>query len=673
MPGVPVKRPDRQIATARRRFIGRRCLIAMALAKHLLCASMLLALAPGSAYGKLFHVDARRGDDLRDGLSPANAFRSIQRAADVVAAGDEVVIGRGVYFDRVRVRGKRGTPGKPIIFRADAIEKGRVVVTNANPDIRRGVVSWRLEDEELRLYSIPFKDGVPDRVLYSGTDLFPYGSLEALKRFAGASGPLPRHGRYLDETRDRLYVRLHPSLLYGPTDPNHHVMSVSPNGGFGFSILSPGNAHIVVEGITFETPGDSAVFTEGSFVDVRRCWFLGCPYAVRGTRKAKPPGDGVDATASNVSLSFCDFSEAPTFADAEELLRDAELSHHNRGDWSLFWHRKHSGSYGLPSNVKNYENGIATAIGDQWDIHHNYIHDAFEGLANDGLNWATGLHFHNNDIVRLCDNAIEVEDHARDVHIYCNRISDVLEPFSYQPLSGPPWPGPVYFYRNIIANTPQHSDIWRHALPEGNRGAFKIGISLKNWRDGHCNGVPKAPLSVPAPGLAIYNNTVCFSGGRLITLLGDRSVPIKGVVFARNIFFSDVAIAENSTSELQPGHFEFRDNVSVTPPGRTGIAESQVTAGDGGAIVGHARALGWRDAESQDFSFEDDSLIRRVSRRADHAPMYFGDIGAIQSNDLAPPLKTGPLAASSTSFSRKSTEFAARASTAVESASLKHE
>ena len=64
-------------------------------------------------------------------------FRTIQQAADCVNPGDTVLIAPGVYFETVRLK-RFGKPGAPVIFRADRIQKNRVIVTGADPAIRRG-------------------------------------------------------------------------------------------------------------------------------------------------------------------------------------------------------------------------------------------------------------------------------------------------------------------------------------------------------------------------------------------------------------------------------------------------------------------------------------------------------------------------------------------------------
>jgi hypothetical protein len=71
---------------------------------------------------------AADGDDQNAGTGWNSAFETIQKAADVVNVGDTVIIGEGVYTERVRIRAT-GTEDKPIVFRAAA---GQQVVINGD-------------------------------------------------------------------------------------------------------------------------------------------------------------------------------------------------------------------------------------------------------------------------------------------------------------------------------------------------------------------------------------------------------------------------------------------------------------------------------------------------------------------------------------------------------------
>jgi hypothetical protein len=255
--------------------------------RPILVASLLLGIAaPG--WPRDLHVDAAHGDDTRDGLSADHAWSTLQHAADEVRPGDTVWVHPGVYRGAVRLYAK-GTAAAPIVFRTTEIARNRVVVTDAHWAIRSGERKWTLEDAGLGLYSVPLEWDMPARVLYDDVDLFPYASVAKLKALATTSdAPGPRHGYAFDPAAHRLYVRLHPDGRYGSPDPNQHVMAVAPPTGlqregtlvgapqhYCIGVLQPGDAHVVFDGFTFETPGVAGVFTEANQVTVRRCWFLG--------------------------------------------------------------------------------------------------------------------------------------------------------------------------------------------------------------------------------------------------------------------------------------------------------------------------------------------------------------------------------------------------------------
>jgi len=73
-----------------------------------------MAAAPRAALAVTYFVDPA-GDDSAEGTERA-PWRTIQRAAAAVQAGDEVVVHPGIYREAVRISAS-GEPGKPIVFR----------------------------------------------------------------------------------------------------------------------------------------------------------------------------------------------------------------------------------------------------------------------------------------------------------------------------------------------------------------------------------------------------------------------------------------------------------------------------------------------------------------------------------------------------------------------------
>lgn len=630
----------------------------------LVAGLVALSLLP-SGWTRDLHVDGAHGDDSRDGLTVGSAWSTLQHAAEHVRPGDTVWVHPGTYRGAVRLHAK-GTAGKPIVFRATEIGRGLVTITNAHAEIRAGTRRWTLEDETLKLYSVPFEWEMPARVLYDGVDLFPYASVEHLKSLTtAANAPGPRHGYALDAANRRLFVRLHGDGRYGATDPNSRLLAVAPPTGlqregtlvgaphhYNFGILEPGDAHVVLDGFTFETPGVAGVYTEANHVTVRRSWFIGCRSGVAGNYQDRLTTDptGMDyfalrldpaaqqRAAAHIAIEYCDYTQYPAYDDAVEVMT-SPLRAAAESDPLMMWARKDARS--LPDQRYTYEIGIASRIGRNWTIRRNHIHNAFEGLSCHSV-WASiGLLVEENVFDRLLDNAVETEDHAAHMTVRRNVIVDTLEPFSFQPIRGEPWPGPVSFVQNIIFNTPEAIDIWLPPRPHP-RGAFKIGIKSNTWdRNPHLRG-GKAPeaFDLPEPGIVIAHNTVLFPGGRLVTPQGNPRLPIRGIKFYNNILAADYLVSRDPQRPgIYSGHFEFGGNaVAPARPGQPG--PGQIPAENGGTLFPDASAFGLDDSLRP----LPESPLRGAARPMAGDTPDLTDLGALQTGDSWFPLQVGPLA-----------------------------
>lgn len=464
------------------------------------------------------YVNAATGDDANDGLSKAKPFRTIQRAADLVNPGDTVWIAPGVYFEIVELA-RGGSAEQPIMFRADG-KPGSVVLTAADRAIREKKVHWQLEDKQLGIYSAPC-DRAPSRVLYSGVDLYPYTTMEGLKTFLIKDGyPAPDNGFCYDEVGKKLFVRLHRSERGGSTDPNDHVIAVSPpfapgfNGthihqkkdaNFFISLRKP--VHVILSGFTFETPGSAGVVTGGSNVAVRDSIFKGCRGGVWGF-------GGADA----VFVENCLYDQACTYNDVIGTIEKWGRTDIQKKHFYYFWARK--GVNGDWDKMKNYETGIIGGVAGNWHVRNNMVDDAFEGMSTWCVSWAKHFQVYGNSFRRIVDNAVETENHASDMRIFCNRFEDVFEPISWQPLDGKPWPGPIYVYRNIVTCTPEFKKLADALNPEEFRpGVFKLGASRRNWEYARMSAprVSKRFVMPPDPGFLVFNNTVLWPYGNLFT------------------------------------------------------------------------------------------------------------------------------------------------------------
>lgn len=598
---------------------------------------VFLALLPVSLSAATWHVDAKTGRDDADGRSGAAALRTIQAAADRVGPGDTVTVHPGVYHESVRIS-KRGTADAPIVFRAAEANPGAVIVTGAVHAIRAGDVRWELVDADLALYRTPHVAGWPARVLYDNTDLYPYAELERLKTFASNGAPGPRHGYFYDENAGMLYLRLNPRHAARGPDPANYLIAVAPPTGEGFEgtivtrsehynigVLGRGAAHVVIEGFTFETPGVAGVYTEADEVTVRDSWFYGCRTAVSGNYQEylHDPGAGhvfknlrhdpalLDNVAANVTLSRLFYTQFPVFEDIVDCIGrlpvDMPDGREGRGlRYGAMWHRKSVGN-GLPSELFKYEIGVACRVGRDWTLEDSVVVSAFEGLSCHSVSGSENLVVRRNLFARIADNAVETEDWSRGMTITDNVILDVMEPFSWQPLRGLPWPTDVVFSRNVIINTPAHADTWRPVLP--GRGVFKIGASLSNWRDlPWMADVPRDAIELGGRGIEISHNLVWFPGGRLFTLLGDRKTALPDFRIHDNLLATDRLFAlEAGRGEMGAAHFTLARNLAL--PAREGMAgPGEIAAGRDGSSAGSMSEAGIAAAESFDFRAAAESM-----------------------------------------------------------------
>lgn len=489
-------------------------------------------------------------------------YATIQEAVDAAKPGDTVRIEPGVYFEHVQVR-VRGTAQKPITIKADRIAKNRVIITGADSIVRTGKIKWQPDDRMQGLYWIAWDKPRPTRVLYSGADLYPYKSLENLLQFMAvidekrpSSGP--RHGYVLDEQEHRIYLRLHPSGKYGSTDPNEHTMCISGPLGqdevvglevtepshYNIGILGLSDAHIVIEGLTFETPGITGLYTQSNDVLVRDCWFVGCRSGVGGTVPYfRPENMSYEKTANRVTVEHCQFTQFPVYDDGCETMAIDKR----------FWQRKDI-SGGLPDWRMNYEVGITSLMGKDWVVRRNHVHNAFEALSSRSTTNSLNARIEENLFEKLLDNAVETEDHARDIHINRNVIRDTFVPLSWQPLEGEPWPGPVYCYQNIIYNSPEHDSLFAFRKPP----IFKIGATSARKQYGK-DYLPH----VADPGLLFFNNTAIWPNGCVFwgAIWGNNPDQVK---FYNNILIADFKFPNKWMSRAP--FLTFVNNLCVTHP-----------------------------------------------------------------------------------------------------------
>lgn len=602
-------------------------------------AALLLALSASAAPRTLLvDANAKVAPATADGLTPATAFPTLQQAADQVRPGDTVVVSPGIYFESVQLRAA-GTETAPITFKADKIARGRVIITGANAAIRNKQASWQRIDDALLLYSIstPTLTQPPSRVLYDGTDLFPYPSLDALKKFQlGTTSyyPGPAHGFAWDPDTKTLFVRLRADGKYGSSDPGEHLMAVAPINGVGggpglginrpahynFGLLAEGAAHVVLDGFTFETPGVAGVYIAGpGHVTVRNSWFTGCRTGVAGRKFYYRDQDYAQMT-NDVVVENCDYHNFPAFEDMRDVILAAQPPPDPAGpsmdQYIFWWHRKEALGY-----ERTYESGIANSIGRDWTIRHNHIYETIDGLSCWATNCSDNLQVYGNRFERLIDNAVESENHATHLHIRGNVIVDVFEPFSWQPLNSTPWPGPVYVYDNVIFTTPAIRGLWKNAGRASGRagytpGVFKFGAKeSNNWnlkRFPHMANVPKDIIKLEAPGILVWNNTIYSPGSNFLTRIGVKA-RYDDVLFTRNRIVVDDFDGTSGVNFQNTMRFTQNEALALAPI--NGPAGPEILARSGGHLVANEKKMGFSSIDRLDFSVgapNDNALGERI-------------------------------------------------------------
>ena len=556
----------------------------------MLLAVLLVLIASYTTVGiaasgqQIYYVDGNNGNNFNNG-SLQSPFKTIQKACDTVNPGDVVIVQQGVYFESIKMTCS-GTAQAPIIFRAAQSDLHSVTITGADKSIRQKNVLWTLEDNTLHLYSIPL-DHEPARVLYDDVDLFPYKDLDSLKNFIvyPTNGPDymvgPKHGYVYDAGTQKLYVRLHQDGKYGSKNPNEHMMAVAPqaykklvvNGktknGFKGNIIGPGSynwgietegaAYIVLEGFTFETPGFAGVYIRGSDVTVRSCWFRGVRGGVNGGSKYTDDAYSSD----NITVEHCNYTQFPTFEDAEEIINDNYLNPKVTQNTFYWWQRKGAvAETHVPSHL-DYETGCITSkMGDNWILRNNYIYSCFDGLSYQAMDKMTltddsgktrtygcqGLELYNNRFEKCVDNAIEFENHGTNLSIHNNEFINIFAPISWQPLGGKPWPTNIKVYRNLIYASEGKGRMW-YEKAYWPTNWFKAGAQYTQWQDypwmadEPVDPVTKVPLDPVRPeenGVFFFNNTIFMPYSYFLERCNGAEMLFDNFKFTNNIFVGHI-------------------------------------------------------------------------------------------------------------------------------------
>lgn len=343
---------------------------------------------------------APNGNDGNDGLSPATAVRSIQRAADLAQAGDLVLVAPGIFHEAVDLP-RSGSATQPIVFRAQGsgvvLDGARVLPANT---------SWTALGNGVYRATLDFDTG---HVVSEQGRLFRYASAEDLQALAaGAPG-----GFFFDTGNRQLSVK-----FADGSAPSAHILHVAD---LPAAFTLDGRAFVRIEGF-----------------DIR--WYGSDEY-----------GKGVYLRYSDDCIvrdnRFIDIGSSAVWAKggSRNRIEDNDFADTSISQWP--W----------PVTKASFAEKNSIALTDQVGrgniIRRNHTHGSFDGIAPCGSQAPGGAFSSETDVYRNViehhnDDAIEADGYCANLRIFDNRISDTHMGVSVAPAA----PGPTWIVRNSAWN-----------------------------------------------------------------------------------------------------------------------------------------------------------------------------------------------------------------------------
>jgi len=218
---------------------------------------------PPSSTGLTYYVDGAGGNDAHDGLSLANAFKTVARAVSVVAAGDTVLIRAGLYREGIDlVAAPSGTAAKPITF--GSYGDGEVIL-----DGSAKVTGWVRHSGNV--WKAPVAAFTPSAVVVNETPLreVSHGQTSTAPS-VGLAGVTAGSGAWFYDTAAHLlYADMTTTL--GAGDPALADIVVPNSDGAQAHVYFYLGDYYTFKGLTIRGSGSSGVWGYGNHVTVESC------------------------------------------------------------------------------------------------------------------------------------------------------------------------------------------------------------------------------------------------------------------------------------------------------------------------------------------------------------------------------------------------------------------
>ncbi|TCO41308.1 right-handed parallel beta-helix repeat-containing protein [Dokdonella fugitiva] len=338
------------------------------------------------------------GSDAHDGSSPAQALKTIQRAANLARPGDLVSVAAGIYRESVGVP-QSGSASQPIVFRGAP----GAILDGADAAIAAGA-SWTNAGNGVWSRATGFATAL---VVSDQGRLFPYASLAALRTLSsGAPGGFQFDGTTLSV-----------KFSDGSSPAQRHVDVARLPAGF----VLDGVHHVRIENFEIRHYG-SDEYGKGIYLR------YASDTIVSGNTLRENAATGVWLKGGDRNL----------------------IEHNVVSDSSIFgwpWEATHD------SSAQNNAIYFTNDVGRGNVIRRNTVHDTYDGLHPCGdsappAGFSNETDVYENTIYRHNDDAIEAEGYCANLRIWGNRIQDSLMAFAVAPAGA----GPVWIVRNIAWN-----------------------------------------------------------------------------------------------------------------------------------------------------------------------------------------------------------------------------
>ncbi len=379
----------------------------------------LLLLPMSTAAAATLYVDQASGDDSQSGASPEQAVASLARGAELLQAGDQLIVGPGTYYEQPVFSGHGGQ----VWIRAEPM--GEATISGMWEQAAEGLVGWR--DEGDGSWSAPHGQAVFGA--YEDAFLFRFETVDDL--LAARAGSIHTPGWGFAHEDGRIYL-----VLPGGEDPNGRPVKLSSaywgeDGQLDAVVWIHDAPEAILEGFRVEGAGTLGVWieTDSPGPTVRNTVFSYCVYGL--------------ALPQRSLVEWVEYSYPGFYDFAEEVLQ-------LNGDIDRVY-----------SLVKEYHDTVVLegglALGHGWtgdtiedcEFRYNFLHEAFDG---EKLGFFDASSSHHNAYLYNYDNHVELEgwygNPGADLHLHHNlMLACPMGPISHQ---GDDIVGPQYVYNNVV-------------------------------------------------------------------------------------------------------------------------------------------------------------------------------------------------------------------------------